>query len=189
MAIVRTRIISEIEYKNDHDKFKIIYGFHDSPFGHCLLGLTSTDKAIAFFAFVDGDHEEVLTELKRHWPLSELVTDYDETYQVVQSIFFPLAGVADSWTLLLKGSEFQIKVWESVLCIPMGTSVTYKQIADDINNPKAARAIGNALNKNKIGYLIPCHRVRGQGGSNKYKWGTKTKEAIMLYEQKLKPSE
>ncbi|XP_076294690.1 O-6-alkylguanine-DNA alkyltransferase [Lasioglossum baleicum] len=186
--MVRSRTMTPQEYKRDRSKFKIIYGFQPSPFGACLLGLTTnTDKAIVFLAFADGDYEKAFTELKNDWPLSELVQDYyNETYQVVHSIFSPQAQIKDSLTLLLMGSEFQIKVWRCLLSIPVGTTVTYDQVAIGINNPKAARSVGNAIMKNKVGYLIPCHRVNGKYGSNKYKWGTKIKEAIMFHEYKLR---
>ncbi|XP_076644305.1 O-6-alkylguanine-DNA alkyltransferase [Halictus rubicundus] len=181
--MIRSRIMTQDEYKQDHANFKIIYGFHSSPFGDCLLGMTNTDKAIAFLAFVNDGSDKAFTELKNDWPLSELVEDNDnETAQVVQAIFSPRAGSNDSLTLLLMGTEFQIKVWQCLLCIPKATTITYQQVASDINNPKAVRAVGNAVMKNKVAYLVPCHRVKGKSGSNKYKWGSKLKEAIVSYE-------
>ncbi|KZC13381.1 PREDICTED: regulatory protein ada [Dufourea novaeangliae] len=181
MVLLQT--MTSEEYKKNHTSFKIIYGFHPSPFGNCLLAVTNTDQAVAYLAFVDGNNEEALMDLKNSWPLSELVDDTaNETQKIMRKICSPCAFVDDFLTLLLMGTEFQIKVWESLLRIPKASTMTYEQVALSINKPKAVRAVGNAVMKNKIAYLIPCHRVVGKSGSNKYKWGTKRKESIMTYE-------
>ncbi|OAD53200.1 Methylated-DNA--protein-cysteine methyltransferase [Eufriesea mexicana] len=122
------------EYKINHTKFKIIYAFHSTPFGNCLIGTTNTDKAIVHLGFV--------------------------------------------------GKKFQIKVWEALMLISDGSTVTYEQVAQNIGKPTASRAVGNAVMKNYIVYLIPCHRVVGKSGSNKYKWGTNLKESILTHERK-----
>nr|XP_033329513.1 methylated-DNA--protein-cysteine methyltransferase, inducible isoform X1 [Megalopta genalis] len=183
-TMVRSRTITQDEYKQHHAEFKIIYGFHSSPFGKCLVGVTDTDKAVAFLTFVDDSNEKGLAKLKSCWPLSELVEDNDnETSQIMETIFPSGTIVNNSLTLLLMGTEFQIKVWQSLLDIPKATTVTYEQVAQNINNPKAVRAVGNAVMKNKVVYLVPCHRVKGKSGSNKYKWGPELKETILSYER------
>ncbi|XP_031831992.1 O-6-alkylguanine-DNA alkyltransferase [Nomia melanderi] len=181
--MVRTRTMTQDEYKKNHASFKIIYGFHSSPFGNCLLGVTDTDKAVLYLAFVDRNDEGGLADLKNNWPLSELVEDTNnETEEIIRNIFSPCAFVDDFLTVLLMGTEFQIKVWECLLTVPKATTITYEQIALSISNPKAVRAVGNAVMKNRIAYLVPCHRVVGKSGSNKYKWGTELKETIISHE-------
>ncbi|XP_053985861.1 bifunctional transcriptional activator/DNA repair enzyme Ada [Hylaeus volcanicus] len=181
--MVRIRAMTSEEYRAKHESFKIIYGFHPTFCGNCLLGVTDSDKTVVYLAFVDKSQEEALAELKNDWPLSELTKDnMFETEEIVRKIFSPRGLVGDHITVLLLGTEFQIKVWRSLLSIPVATTVTYEQVASMIDHPKAARAVGNAVMKNKIAYLIPCHRVKGKSGSNKYKWGTDRKENILMSE-------
>ncbi|XP_071872104.1 O-6-alkylguanine-DNA alkyltransferase [Bombus fervidus] len=182
--MVRSQSMTPQEYKEKHENFNIIHGFHATPFGDCLIGITNTNKAIVHLAFVDKNNEEALNELKNDWPLSKLVEDTsNETNKIIEKIFSRCVTVDDSTSVLMKGTQFQIKVWEALMLIPHGTTVTYEQVACNIDKPKAVRAVGNAVMKNNIGYLVPCHRVVGKSGSNKYKWGTKRKENILLYER------
>ncbi|XP_017763107.1 PREDICTED: regulatory protein ada [Eufriesea mexicana] len=183
--MVRFRSMTRQEYKINHTKFKIIYAFHSTPFGNCLIGTTNTDKAIVHLGFVGKSNEEALTELKNNWPLSELIeNDTDELNNIVHKIFSERVSTDDSILLLMKGTEFQIKVWEALMLISDGSTVTYEQVAQNIGKPTASRAVGNAVMKNYIVYLIPCHRVVGKSGSNKYKWGTNLKESILTHERK-----
>ncbi|XP_078040210.1 O-6-alkylguanine-DNA alkyltransferase isoform X2 [Augochlora pura] len=183
-AMVCFRTINQAEYEQNHAEFKIIYDFHSSPFGDYLVGVTNTDKAVAFLTFVKEGNEEGLANLRKCWPLSELVeVDDNETSQIMQTVFSSDTVANNSLRLLLMGTEFQMKVWQCLLDIPKGTSITYEQVARNINNPKAVRAVGNAVMKNKIAYLVPCHRVKGKSGSNKYKWGAEMKDAILSYEK------
>lgn len=183
--MVRYRTMTIEEYKLDSTKFKIIYAFHSTPFGKCLLGMTNTDKAILYLAFVDKSNEEALMRLQDSWSLSELIEDTNnETNEIIQKIFNHRVFKDDSILVVLKGTEFQIKVWESLMNIPEGTTTTYVQVAESIDKPKASRAVGNAVMKNSIAYLVPCHRVMGKSGSNKYTWGADRKESIMTHEKK-----
>nr|XP_012141282.1 PREDICTED: methylated-DNA--protein-cysteine methyltransferase [Megachile rotundata] len=183
--MVRYRRMTPEEYKSNCSNFKIIYAFHSTPFGKCLLGITNTDKAIVYLAFVDKSNEEGLTKLQDNWPLSELIEDTNnETDETIQKIFNHRVFVDDSILVVLKGTEFQIKVWQSLMNIPEGTTTTYEKVAESIDKPKASRAVGNAVMKNSIGYLVPCHRVKGKSGSSKYAWGPERKESILIHEKK-----
>ena len=181
MVLVRT--MTPQDYKLNHAKFKIIYSFQSTPFGDCLLGITNTNGAVAYLAFVDKGNEEALAVLKSVWPLTDLVED---TSSITNNIMSNVCAMSldDSFSVLLKGTEFQTKVWESLMQIPRATTTTYEQVAMIIGNPKASRAVGNAVMKNNVALLVPCHRVRGKSGSNKYKWGASRKEMIIAHEGK-----
>lgn len=179
--MVRFQNMTLQEYEEKYANFKINYGIHPTSFGNCLIGITSTDKAIVHLTFA---HETALIELKNNWSLSKIVEDTsNETNEILEKAFSKYASVDDSILILMKGTEFQIKVWEALMLIPCGTTVTYEEVARNINKPKAARAVGNALMRNNIIYLVPCHRVVGKSGSNKYKWGTKCKENFLMHER------
>ena len=181
MVLVRT--MTPQEYKLNHAEFKIIYAFHSTPFGDCLLGVTSTDGAVAYLAFVDKGNEEALAVLKSTWPLSDLAED---TSSITDSITRNICAASpdDSLSVLLKGTEFQTKVWESLMQIQRAKTITYEEVAMLIGNPKASRAVGNAVMMNNVALLVPCHRVVGKSGSNKYKWGASRKEKIIAHEDK-----
>lgn len=185
IIMVRFQTMTPQEYKTNHRNFKIIYGFYPTPFGNCLIGITSTDNAIIYLGFVDKSNKEALTELKSNWPFSELIKNIgNEINEIIEKIFFKQISTNDSILVFMKGTEFQIKVWKALMFISDGTTITYEQIAQNIGKPKAVRAVGNAIMKNYIAYLVPCHRVVGKSGSNKYKWGTKRKENLLIHERK-----
>ncbi len=171
------------EYKQKGAGLTIQYGFHDSPFGECLIALT--ERGICGLHFVaDDDREAALAALKAGWPEAEFVADDEATRPYVDPIFnLTKAEEQPSLPLYLKGTNFQIQVWQALLKIPAGTAVTYGTIAQMIGNPKASRAVGGAVGSNPIGYLIPCHRViRQAGGLGNYRWGTSRKKAILGWE-------
>jgi AraC family transcriptional regulator of adaptative response/methylated-DNA-[protein]-cysteine methyltransferase len=171
------------EFKQKGAGLTIQYGFHDSPFGECSIALT--ERGICGLQFVaDGDHEAALAELKASWPQAEFIADDKATRPYINPIF-NLNDVAErpSLPLYLKGTNFQIQVWQALLKIPAGTAVSYGTVAQMIGNPKAARAVGSATGSNPIGYLIPCHRViRQAGGLGDYRWGSSRKKAILGWE-------
>ena len=171
------------EYKHRGADLEIAYGIHPSPFGDCLLGVT--DRGICWLNFVRGRREtDLCAELARHWKNAALTRDPDRTGPVMNRIFtFSATGDPAPLHLHVQGTNFQIKVWEALLKIPLGWAVTYQDIARHIGMPKAARAVGNAVGKNPIPYLIPCHRViRKMGQFGYYGGGPARKKAILGWE-------
>ncbi|MAU01030.1 MAG: 6-O-methylguanine DNA methyltransferase [Anaerolineaceae bacterium] len=171
------------EFKQKGAGLTIQYGFHDSPFGECLIALT--ERGICGLQFVaDEDRESALDELKASWLQAEFVEDAEATRPYIDPIF-NLSGAEErpSLPLYLKGTNFQIQVWQALLKIPAGTAVSYGSVAQMIGNPKASRAVGSAVSNNPVGYLIPCHRVIRQAGNlGDYRWGTSRKKAILGWE-------
>lgn len=171
------------EFKQKGAGLTIQYGFHDSPFGECLIALT--ERGICGLQFVaNGDREATLAELKAGWPQAEFVANEAATRPYVAPIFnLSDAPEQSSLPLYLKGTNFQIQVWRALLNIPAGTAVSYGAVAQMIGNPKASRAVGGAVGSNPIGYLIPCHRVIQQAGKlGNYRWGSSRKKAILGWE-------
>ncbi|MBI9084945.1 MAG: methylated-DNA--[protein]-cysteine S-methyltransferase [Desulfobacterales bacterium] len=171
------------QYKSRGADLEIAYGIHPSPFGDCLIG--STERGICWLSFVRGlGEKDLLDELARHWKNAILTRNPDRTGPVMEQIFtFPSTGDPAPLHLYVQGTNFQIKVWEALLKIPMGRAVTYQDIARHIGMPKAARAVGNAVGKNPIPYLIPCHRViRKMGEFGYYGGGPARKKAILGWE-------
>lgn len=178
---VTCEAITPGEFKNKGEGLTIIYGFHPSPFGECLLSIT--ERGVCGLAFVQqGDRATALDELKRNWPKSSFAEDAIQTQPFVEQIF---NSVKDRQALpvILKGTNFQIKVWQALLKIPAGSAVSYDELAAMIGQPGAARAVGNAVAQNPIGYVIPCHRViRKIGVVGDYHWHPARKRAILGWE-------
>jgi AraC family transcriptional regulator of adaptative response/methylated-DNA-[protein]-cysteine methyltransferase len=168
------------EFKNGGQGLKISYQFGESPFGDILIA--STGKGICGLMFVDSG-DKALKELKDTWHNADFIEREDEHIAEVQKIFTGNWKEPHKIKLHLSGSDFQIKVWEALLKIPVGKLATYSVIADSIGNPKASRAVGTALANNPVAYLIPCHRViKKAGGIGEYRWGSTRKTAIIGWE-------
>jgi AraC family transcriptional regulator of adaptative response/methylated-DNA-[protein]-cysteine methyltransferase len=167
------------EIKSGGLGLRIRYGFHDTPFGEALLALT--DRGLCALAFVqNGDRERVLRELRGRWPNAHVEEDFAATAAAAHAIF---GGVGGQVTLFLKGTNFQIRVWEALLRVPPGHAVTYEDVAHSIDRPTAMRAVGAAVGQNPIAYLIPCHRVlRKSGVFGEYHWGSARKKALLAWE-------
>jgi AraC family transcriptional regulator of adaptative response/methylated-DNA-[protein]-cysteine methyltransferase len=178
------------EYKARGAGLRIAYGFHPSPFGEALLAITP--RGICGLAFVeDGSREQALAGLKRRWAKAELVHDPRATQPVMNQTFQLFEGRAGPPVrLLLNGTNFQIKVWEALLRIPPGRVVSYADIALQIGMPGSARAVGNAVSRNPIAVIIPCHRViRKAGDLGGYRWGIPRKKALLGWEAaRLEPA-
>jgi len=177
---VEAEAVTPGEYKSKGAGLDIAYGFHPTPFGECLLAVTA--RGVCFLAFVDdGDREAALAELKQEWEHASLAPNPARTAPCVAEIFSsaphpPLA-------LHLRGTNFQMKVWEALLRIPPGTATSYEDLAVRIGQPKAARAVGSAVAHNPVAYLIPCHRVlRKTGEFGGYRYTPARKKAILLRE-------
>lgn len=157
----------------------IQYGFHDSPFGESLIAVT--DRGLCGLAFVQNENRaHLLRELQARWPNAELVEAPARTRGYARQIFGDSAGAV---TLFLKGTNFQIRVWEALLRVPPGHAVTYEDVAHSIGRPTAMRAVGAAIGQNPIAYLIPCHRVlRKSGVFGEYHWGGARKKALLAWE-------
>ena len=171
------------EYKLQGAGLAIRYGFHPSPFGECLLA--ATDRGVCALAFVDADDRaRPLHELEKQWAKANLVEDPAATRPLVERIFAPQSGRELPYlNLYLKGTNFQIKVWEALLRIPSGSVVSYENVAVAIGMPNAARAVSNAVAHNPIPVIIPCHRViRKMGAMGGYRYGVARKKAMLGWE-------
>ncbi|MFK7981255.1 MAG: bifunctional helix-turn-helix domain-containing protein/methylated-DNA--[protein]-cysteine S-methyltransferase [Saprospiraceae bacterium] len=169
-------------FKNKGIGLVIHYGYHDTPFGNCFLA--ATDKGICGITFLQGANQaEEFALFSKKWSFATLVEDAAFTEPFVPQIFNPTKSTTQKVNILVQGTPFQIKVWEALLQIPEGKLTTYQYIAESIDNPKAVRAVGTAIGRNPIGYLIPCHRViRKEGKLGHYRWGSGRKKAIIGWE-------
>jgi AraC family transcriptional regulator of adaptative response/methylated-DNA-[protein]-cysteine methyltransferase len=180
---VHCEAVTPGEYKLHGQGLTIHYGFHPSPFGECLLGVT--ERGICGLAFVNqGNRLDAFNDFRRRWKNARLVEDARQTAPIVERVFSPTPTAnGSSLKLYLNGTNFQIKVWEALLRIPPGSVTTYQQIAEGIGMPGAARAVGQAVGSNPVAYIIPCHRViRKMGVIGGYRWGSTRKKAILGWE-------
>ena len=171
------------EYKTRGAGLRISYGFHPSPFGDCLLGITP--RGICSLAFIqNGNQDAALSNLYATWPAAEIDQDQSATKYIVAEMLDLFREPASTPVrIYLNGTNFQIKVWEALLQIPAGSVAAYQQVALQIGMPGASRAIGNALAHNPIPVLIPCHRVIRQSGDfGEYRYGTTRKKALLGWE-------
>lgn len=168
------------EYKNGGETLSINYSFAESPFGTLLVA--STAKGICHIAFAD-DAQEALSGLKAMFPNAQYQQMVDMQQQNVLYIFTHDWEKLHQIKLHLKGTDFQLKVWETLLKIPKGQLATYGSIAKQISRPKASRAVGTAIGDNPVAYLIPCHRViQSSGVFGGYHWGSVRKTAMIGWE-------
>jgi len=171
------------EFKKHGAGLKISYGFCGSPFGHCLLA--STKRGICHLGFVEEEEQsEALKRLRQSWP-GAVFTEGSRTVRALARRIFtrgPARG-GRPFTLLLKGTNFQINVWKALLSIPEGQVVSYQDVASYLGRPRASRATASAIALNPVGYLIPCHRVIAKTGKiHNYRWGTARKKALIGWE-------
>lgn len=168
------------DYKNGGEQLQINYSFAESPFGRLLLA--STKKGICRLVFAD-DQEIALLELKKEFPNAAMKLTGDAYQQEVLSFFENDWSQPRHIKLHLRGTDFQLKVWETLLKIPMGQLTTYGDIAKRIAKPNASRAVGTAIGNNPVAFLIPCHRViQATGMIGEYHWGSARKKAIIGWE-------
>lgn len=168
------------EFKNGGEDLSLHYSFAESPFGDVLVA--STPKGICHMAFVDNE-EKALNDLKSRFPNAVFKQMVDMIQQNALYIFTHDWSKLDEIKLHLKGTNFQLKVWEMLLKIPMGELSTYGKIARKINIPNASRAVGTAIGSNPVAFLIPCHRViQSSGTLGGYHWGTTRKTAMIGWE-------
>ena len=179
---VNTEAMSPGEYKSKGEGVTIRYGIHLTPFGKCLIGLT--ERGICHLGFVQGSEGDAIDNLVSDWKEAKMIEDYRATAALVGPIFdLRFNTRIKPLTLHLRGTNFQLKVWEALLQIPAGSVSTYEGIASRIGNPNAVRAVGTAIGHNPIAVLIPCHRViRKAGEFGKYRYGALRKKALLAYE-------
>lgn len=180
---VSVEAMTQGEFKDQGKDLIINYGFHPTPFGECLLAVTA--RGICHLSFIDPDTRPLVLDVFRaNWKESTLVENQESGREIVEQIFTQTRGKKQTpLKILLKGTNFQIKVWEALLKIPEGTIVSYASLANQVGRPKAHRAVGTAVGHNPVGYLIPCHRVlRANGEIGGYHWGTARKRAILARE-------
>lgn len=177
---VKIEGMSPAEYKNGGKNLNINYSFSDSPFGKLIAA--STEKGICYMAF-ENDIQKALGDLQSRFPNASFIERPDELQTNALSIFNKDWTKLNTVKLHLKGTDFQLKVWESLLTIPMGKLSTYGSLAGKIGHPNASRAVGTAIGSNPVAFLIPCHRViQSSGNIGGYMWGTDRKQLMIGWE-------
>jgi len=174
------------EYKNGGRSLTIEYSVQESVFGKYLVA--STSKGICNLFFFDESSEEVITELKSLWPGATFQRKENSFHEQLKKFFSHQKP--EQIKLHLKGTAFQLKVWEALLRIPEGNLYSYSDIAGSIQQPTAQRAVGTAIGSNPVGFIIPCHRViKSMGGIGEYRWGSSRKMAMIGWEAAKNDSE
>lgn len=185
------------DWKRGAEGVAMRYGFHPSPFGEALAVIT--DRGLAGLGWVDqkaspgraatdgksgGGRAGALADMARRWPNADFVWDQEATAPYVARVFDPDEWRADRpLRVVLIGSDFEVRVWETLIGIPMGKATTYSSVASRIGKPGAARAVGAAVGRNPLSFVVPCHRVLGKSGAlTGYHWGITRKQAILGWE-------
>lgn len=171
------------EWKARGAGLTIRYGYHPSPFGLALVMIT--DRGLAGLAFADpGGEVACFEDMAQRWPNAHYIEDIEATAPYAARVFHPERWLANEpLRVVLIGSDFQIRVWESLLAIPLGRAVTYSDIACKIGQPTASRAVGAAVGRNPISFVVPCHRALGKSGAlTGYHWGLTRKRAMLGWE-------
>lgn len=171
------------DYRARGEGLVIRYGYHASPFGNALV--MATERGLAGLAFADeGEEKAALADMMQRWPKARYVEDAGATSALAGRIFDPRQWTPETpLRVVLIGTDFEIRVWETLLKIPVGAATTYSDVARRIERPSAARAVGAAVGRNPISFVVPCHRVLGKsGGLTGYHWGLTRKRAILGWE-------
>ncbi|PKL05874.1 MAG: 6-O-methylguanine DNA methyltransferase [Spirochaetae bacterium HGW-Spirochaetae-9] len=192
---ISTEAVTPGEYKSSGEGLEIRWGIHSSPFGNCLMA--TSRRGICALEFLDSVDDEsargqpapdraapALAALRLRWPGATFTEDRLSRTQAMRHFTFGATDQSDEpLRLHLKGTNFQLKVWQALLSIPEGALVSYGRLAEMIGAPGSSRAVGTALGQNPVGFLIPCHRVlRSTGAFGGYKWGIERKKALIAYE-------
>jgi AraC family transcriptional regulator of adaptative response/methylated-DNA-[protein]-cysteine methyltransferase len=171
------------EWKSGGEGLTVSYGFHPSPFGSALV--MATPRGLCGLAFADpGEEAAALDDMRRRWPRATYVEDAARTGPLAARIFEPTRWRADApLRVILIGTDFEVRVWETLLTVPMGRATTYSDLAAKRGRPSAARAVGAAVGKNPLSFVVPCHRVLGRSGDLcGYHWGLTRKRAMLGWE-------
>ena len=174
------------DWKSSGKGIELRWGIHESPFGYCLLALSQ--KGICSLQFLDADSScpdpesasaAALARLEKKWANATLIRDETAGAPIIEDIF-GIQNPGSAFSLHLRGTNFQLKVWQALLAIPEGHLTSYGRLAEAVERPGAARAIGTAVGENPIAFLIPCHRVlRETGEFGGYRWGLDRKRAML----------
>lgn len=181
---IKLESVTPGEYKTQGKELDITFGIHHSVFGYCFIA--NTHRGICKLSFFSNKKyaDTALAELQSEWSAANIREDRKATEVLASAIFSKERKSSDNLRVLLKGSPFQMRVWEALLKIPEGDVCSYQTIAAAIGAPSATRAVASAIAKNDIGYLIPCHRViRSTGVLSNYRWGSERKAAMIGLEQ------
>jgi AraC family transcriptional regulator, regulatory protein of adaptative response / methylated-DNA-[protein]-cysteine methyltransferase len=171
------------EWKTGGAGMTLRYGFHPSPFGTAIV--IASGRGLAGLAFADpGQEQPSLADMRRRWPRATYLEDTAGTAALAQRIFDTNLWRADQpLRVILIGTDFEVRVWETLLQIPMGRAVSYSDIANKIKSPNASRAVGAAVGKNPVSFVVPCHRALGKSGAlTGYHWGITRKQAMLGWE-------
>ena len=171
------------EWKSGGEGTTIHFGFHPSPFGSALV--MATGRGLAGLAFADpGKERATLADMKSRWPRATYVEDSARTATIAKRIFDPAQWQPQQpLRVVLIGTDFEVRVWDALLQIPMGRLATYSGIAAKLAKPNASRAVGAAVGKNPVSFVVPCHRVVGKSGDlTGYHWGITRKRAMLGWE-------
>lgn len=178
---VSAEAVTPGEFKSRGAGVEIAWGLHATPFGDCLLA--ATDRGICHLSFPEAGTSEGLDRLRHDWANAAIHEDAEVSGRLIERLFAPGEEAGKPLPLLLKGTNFQLKVWQALLHVPAGRAVSYGDIAVHIGQPDAVRAVGSAVGANPISWLIPCHRVlRKTGELGGYRWGIVRKQAMIGWE-------
>jgi AraC family transcriptional regulator of adaptative response/methylated-DNA-[protein]-cysteine methyltransferase len=174
--------VSPREFKTAGAGLEIFYGYHASPFGMCFIAVT--EKGVCCLNFVDEEKKRnEFIQFSEKWHFATLIHKPDFTQTYIQKIFQPSLRDFKKLNLLVQGTDFQIKVWEALVKIPFGSVCSFQNIAELIGHPGAARAVGSAVGRNTILYLVPCHRIISKDGAmGNYHWGRVRKQIMIGWE-------
>ena len=180
LIINQFNVISKIEAKMLAQDWVMTFDFVVTPFGQCLMACY--DKQICYFAFCNDDEGLALVQLQKYWS-NVTFSEAQQSMQPLANLIFSLSTNA-SVNLLATGTVFQASVWQKLLEIPVGLTVSYQHIANQLKNPRATRAVGSAIGNNPLAYIIPCHRIICSSGKlGGYRWGVATKNSLLMYER------
>ena len=180
---VKLEAMSPGEARSGGAGLAITYGVHDSPFGPAVIATTA--RGVCGLHFLEqGTDAEARRRLASDWPRAGMTAEPGTSRAIAARIFGPIAAQsARPLALLVRGTNFQLQVWRALLRIPMGSMLSYGDIAGSIGQPRSARAVGSAIGSNPVAYLIPCHRViRETGMLSRYRWGEERKAAMLAWE-------
>ncbi|MEN3792463.1 bifunctional helix-turn-helix domain-containing protein/methylated-DNA--[protein]-cysteine S-methyltransferase [Fulvimarina sp. MAC3] len=172
-------------FKAKGEGLQLLYGYHPTPFGTSIV--VATERGLAGIGFADDTPDsraDALADMRRRWPKASFVENWEGTRPLAERVFSPHAWRSNQpLRLVLIGTDFEVRVWEALTRIPFGGATTYSDIAGEIGAPKAARAVGAAVGRNPISFVVPCHRVLGKSGAlTGYHWGITRKRAMLGWE-------